>query len=85
MSFNACDINVSMLLCLLFASMSIWLCFFFFFIVVLSNFLMIPAVIGKNKVKHALAIPAGTQIVLANEIIDTLLLAALKTINILSI
>ena len=84
MSFNACDINVSMLLCLLFVGMSIWLCFFFFFIVVLSNFLMIPAVIEKNKVKHALAIPAGTQIVLANEIIDTLLLAALKTINILS-
>ena len=30
---------------------------------------MIPAVIEKIKVKHALAIPAGTPIVLANEII----------------
>ena len=45
---------------------------------------MIPALIEKIKVKHALAIPAGTPIVLANEIIDTLLLVALKTINILS-
>ena len=45
---------------------------------------MIPAVIEKIKVKHALAIPTGTSIALANEIIDTLLLVALKTINILS-
>ena len=44
---------------------------------------MIPAV-KKNKVKHALAIPAGTPIVLANEIIDIPLLDTLKTINILS-
>ena len=57
---------------------------FLFFIVVLSNFLMIPAVIEKIKVKHAVAIPAGTPIVLANETIDILLLFALKTINILS-
>ena len=46
---------------------------------------MIPAVIEIIKVKLALAIPAGTPIVLINEIIDTLLLFALKTINILSI
>ena len=37
-----------------------------------------------TKVKHALAITAGTPIVLANEIIDKLLLVLLKTINILS-
>ena len=85
MSFNACDINVSMLLCLLFASISIWSCFFFFFIVVLTNFLIIPAVIDKIKVKHALAIPAGTPTVFANEIIDTPLLDTLKRINILSV
>ena len=57
---------------------------FLFFIVVLSNFLMIPAVVEKIKVKHVLAIPAGTPIILVNEIIDTPLLVALKTINILS-
>ena len=45
---------------------------------------MIPAVIEKIKVKHALAIPAGTPIILVNEIIDTPLLNTLKTINILS-
>ena len=45
---------------------------------------MILAVIEKIKVKHALAIPAGTPIVLANEIIDIPLLDTLKTINILS-
>ena len=42
---------------------------------------MIPAVIEKIKVKLALAIPVGTPIILLNEIIDTLLLAALKTIK----
>ena len=45
---------------------------------------MIPAVIEKIKAKLALAIPACTPIVLANEVIDTPLLVALKTINILS-
>ena len=45
---------------------------------------MIPAVIEKIKVKLALAIPAGTPIILVNEIIDTPLLVALKIINILS-
>ena len=46
---------------------------------------MIPAVIGKIKTKLALAIPAGTPIILVNEIIDKPLLVALKTINILSL
>ena len=46
---------------------------------------MIYAVIEKIKVKHGLAIPASTPIVLANQIIDTLLLFAVKTIHILSI
>ena len=45
---------------------------------------MVPTVIEKIKVKHALAIPAGTPIILVNEIIHTPLLAALKIINILS-
>ena len=45
---------------------------------------MIPAVIEKIEANRALAIPAGTQIILVNEIIDTSLLVALKTVNILS-
>ena len=45
---------------------------------------MIPAVIEKIKAKLALAIPAGIPIILVNKIIDTPLLLALKTINILS-
>ena len=57
---------------------------FFFFIAVLSNFLMIPVVIEKIKVKLALTIPTGTPIVLVNEIIDIPPVVAFKTINILS-
>ena len=45
---------------------------------------MIPAVMEKIKAKLAIAIPAGTRIILVNEIIDTPLVVALKTINILS-
>ena len=84
MSFNTCDIKASILLYLLLANISIWSCFFFFFIAVLSNFLMIPVVIEKIKVKLALTIPTGTPIVLVNEIIDIPPVVALKTINILS-
>ena len=45
---------------------------------------MIPAVTEKIKVRHALAIPAGTPIIVVNEIMDTPLLVAPKKINILS-
>ena len=46
---------------------------------------MIPVVKEKIKVKLALIIPTELSIVLVNEIIDTPLVVALKTINILSI
>ena len=49
----------------------------------LSNFLIIPVVREKIKVKLALAIPTGAPATLADEMIQTLLLAALKTIKIL--
>ena len=68
MSFNACDIKVSMLLNLLLANIRILSCFFVFFLVVLSNFLMIPVVKEKIKVKLGLAIPAGTPMILVNKI-----------------
>ena len=49
-----------------------------------SNFLTIPVVREKIKVRLALAIPTGPPTILVNEIIDTLLLVALKTIKTLS-
>ena len=54
---------------------------FLFFLVVPSNFLMIPVVREKIKVKLALAIPTGAPILLVNEQIDTLPLVTLKTIK----
>ena len=50
----------------------------------LSNFLTIPVVREKIKVKLALAIPTGAPTTLVNEQIDTPPVVALKTIKILS-
>ena len=52
---------------------------FLFFLVIFSNFLVIPVVREKIRVKLALAIPTAP-IILVNEIIDTPPLVALKTI-----
>ena len=49
-----------------------------------SNFLTIPVVRKKIKVKLALAIPTVARTILVNEIIDTPLVVALKTIKTLS-
>ena len=73
-----------MLLSLLLANIRILSCFFFFFLVIFSNFLTIPVVREKIKVKLALAIPTGAPTALVNEIIDTPPLVALKAIKILS-
>ena len=51
----------------------------------LRNFLINPVVREKNKVRLALAIPTGSPTILANEIIDTPPLVALKTIKAWSI
>ena len=51
----------------------------------LSNFLTIPVVREKIKVKLALAIPTGAPTTLINEQIDTPPIVALKTIKTLSI
>ena len=83
MSINACDTKVSMLLSLLLANIRILSCFFFLFLVIFSNFLTIPVVREKIKVKLALAIPTGAPTKLANEQIDTPPVVALKTIKIL--
>ena len=50
----------------------------------LSNCLIIPVAREKIKVKLALAIPTGAPTILADEMIQTPLLVALKTIKILS-
>ena len=50
----------------------------------LSNFLTIPVVKEKIKVKLALVIPTGALTTLVNEIIDTPPLFALKKIKALS-
>ena len=84
MSINACDIRVSMLFSLLLANIRILSCFFFLFLVIFSNFLTIPVVREKIKVKLALAIPTGAPTILVNEQIDTPPVVALKTIKILS-
>ena len=71
-----------MLSSLVLANTRILSCFLFLFLVILSNFLIIPVVREKIKVKVALAIPADAP--LADGIIQTPLLVALKTIKILS-
>ena len=73
-----------MLLSLLLANIRILSCFFFFFLVVLNNFLTIPVVREKIKVKLALAIPTGAPKTLVNEQMDTPPVVALKAIKILS-
>ena len=83
MSISACDTKVSMQLSLLLTNIRILSCFFFSFLVMLSNFLVIPVVREKIKVKLAPAIPTGAPTTLAEEIIQTPLLVALKTIKIL--
>ena len=55
--------------------------FFFFFLVILSNFFTIPVVREKIKVKLALAIPTGAPIILVNKQIDIPLVVARKTIK----
>ena len=51
----------------------------------LNNFLTIPVVREKTKVKFAFAIPTGAPTTLVNEQIDTPRVVALKTIKILPI
>ena len=57
---------------------------FLFFLVIFNNFLVIPVVREKIKVKLALAIQTGASTILVNEQIDTPPVVALKTIKILS-
>ena len=58
-SISAWETKVSTLLSLLLANTRILSCFFFLFLVMLNNFLTIPVVKEKIKVKLALAIWTG--------------------------
>ena len=73
-----------MLLSILLANIKILSCFFFLFLLIVNNFLTIPVVRKKIKVKLALAIPRGAPTTLKNEQIDTPPVVAIKTIKILS-
>ena len=84
MSISAWDTKVSMLWSLLLANTRILSCFFFLFLVMLSNFFIISVIREKFKVKLAIVIPTGAPTTLADEIIQTPLLVALKAIEILS-
>ena len=84
MSITAWDIKFSMLWSLLLANIRILSCFFSLFLVMLSNFLIIPVVKEKIKVKLALDISTGAPTILVKEMIGTPPVIALKTIKILS-
>ena len=56
----------------------------FFFFAIFNNFLVIPVVREKIKIKLALAITTGAPTILVNEQIDNPPVLALKTIKILS-
>ena len=84
MSINSWDTKVSLLSSLLLANTRILSCFFFLFLVMLVNFLIILVVREKIKVTFALAIQTGAPATLADEIIQAPLLVALKKIKMLS-
>ena len=84
MSISVCDTKVSILLSLLLANMRILSCFYFLLLVMLSNFLIIPAVKEKFIVKLLLAIATGAPTTLINEMTDNPPVVVLKTIKILS-
>ena len=73
-----------MLLSLLLGNIIILQCFFFLFLVMLSNFLNIPVFKENIKVKLALAIPTGAPATLVREIIHIPPLVVPKTIKTLS-
>ena len=75
---------LSTLFNLFLANITILLCCFFLFRVVLNKFLTIPVVIENGKLKLALAIPIGAPITVANKALAILLPLAEKKIMVLS-
>ena len=73
-----------MLFNLLLANITILLCFFFLFHVVLNSFFTIPVKIENERLKLALVIPTGAPITVANDAMVKLPVVTDKTINDLS-
>ena len=73
-----------MILRLLLVNIRILTCFSFLFLVILSNFFIIPVVKEKIRVKHAPAITIGAPPTITEEIIQTPSLLAGRTIKMLS-
>ena len=73
-----------MLFNLLLANITILLCFFFLFHVVLNSFFTIPVKIENDRLKLALVIPTGAPITVANDAMVKLPIVTDKTINDLS-
>ena len=69
MSINHWDTKLSILVSLLLERSSILSWFFFSFLVILSNFLIISVVTEKIKAKLALAIPTGVSITVVKKFI----------------
>ena len=70
-----------MLFNLLLANITISLCFFVLFLVVFNNFFKTSVKIGNERLKHALAIPTGAPITVANDAVEMLPVTTDKTIN----
>ena len=75
---------LSILFNLLLANITILLCFFFLFHVVLNSFFTIPVKIENERLKLALVIPTGAPITVANDVMVKLPVVTDKTINDLS-
>ena len=55
---------------LLLANITVLLCFFFLFLVVFNNFFTSPVDNKNVRLRHALAIPTGVPITVANDVIE---------------
>ena len=74
-----------MLFNLLLAEITIFLCFFFLFLVIFNSFFFtIPLEIENARLKLAVAIPTGAPITVANYAIEVLPVVTDKTMNDLS-
>ena len=80
---NASDILLSILFNLLLANITILLCFFLFF-VVFNSFFIIPVEIDNARLKLVLAIPTGAPVTFGNDAIEMLPVVTDKTTNKLS-
>ena len=85
MSISPWDTKVSVILGLLLANIRILSYFFFFFLIILNNFLIIPVVREKIRVKLGAAIPTGAPTTLTGEMIQIKYLLHLKIIKALSV